>query len=68
MRKYFLVIVACVLNVLVSCRFKGEGEEDDLYNPYDTSELLDTFNFSGDTVYTMDSVAKGFKLHKIERK
>jgi len=64
MKKY-LIVIGLALNVLVACTFKSEKrEEEDAYNPYDTSELESYKN--ADTIYVMDSVIKTIRLKELK--
>jgi len=66
MKTISLIIIAFLL--CAACNAKGPGaEEEGAYNPYDTSEL-ENIESSSDTIYTMDSVAKSFKLHELNLK
>ncbi len=62
MKRCFVIIIFLVVHILTSCNMKEINKEENVYNPYDTNEFLDTFSFSADTIYTMDSVAKSFRL------
>ncbi|PBQ32846.1 hypothetical protein CNR22_14045 [Sphingobacteriaceae bacterium] len=65
MKKISLIITAIALTLCVACNVKGARAEEDAYNPYDTSEL-ENVNSVSDTLYSIDTVIKNFKLQELK--
>lgn len=65
MKKISVVITIVAFAFCAACSVKGARTEEGAYNPYDTSEL-ENANAMSDTLYSIDTVIKNFKLQELK--